>query len=101
MLHSLTASDARFKALAFREGLNIIVASRASAQAQPGTRVRDRQRSRNGAGKTSFVHLLHFLLGGDPGGPLRSEALSTWSFTLELDVGSEKTERHTRSLQQK
>jgi uncharacterized protein YydD (DUF2326 family) len=91
MLYRLVAGDPRFKALTFREGLNIIAASRAGAGGKnTKRRTGDRQRSRNGVGKTSFVHLVHFLLGGDPDGPLKSDALSNWDFTLELDVGAAK-----------
>ena len=50
----------------------------------------DRQ-SRNSAGKTSFVELVHFLFGADakPAGIFRSEALRDWTFTATVDMGGE------------
>ena len=101
MLYRLTAGDVRFKHVTFRSGLNILTATRGlGALAQPKSPAIDRQRSRNGAGKTSLVHILHFVLGGQPDGPLASEALGDWSFSLELDVGSAKLVA-TRSLSTK
>ncbi|WP_261569266.1 ABC-three component system protein [Frankia gtarii] len=55
MLRQLGADDPRFRALTFQPGLNILVADVA-----PGSRDTD---SRNGAGKSSMIELLHFLLG--------------------------------------
>ncbi|WP_239334032.1 ABC-three component system protein [Frankia sp. CiP3] len=55
MLRQLGADDHRFRALTFQPGLNILV-----ADVTPGSRETD---SRNGAGKSSMIELLHFLLG--------------------------------------
>lgn len=48
--------------------------------------------SRNGAGKTSFVELIHFLFGASapPAGIFRSE-LPNWRFEAELDVNGAST----------
>ncbi len=55
MLRQLGASDSRFRTLTFKPGLNILV-----ADVTPGSRATD---SRNSAGKSSMIELLHFLLG--------------------------------------
>ena len=60
-----------FKTLTFGPGLNVILADKSRGAS-------DRQ-SRNGAGKSSFVELIHFLCGAD--------ALRDWTFRASLDVG--------------
>ncbi len=55
MLRQLTADDPRFKSLRFAPGLNLVV-SDTTAESQ-------RTDSRNGAGKSSLIELVHFLLG--------------------------------------
>ncbi|MFD9794571.1 ABC-three component system protein [Streptomyces sp. NPDC059070] len=78
MLRRLSSSDARFKTLEFHSGLNILL-----AEARDQSSFTD---SRNGAGKTSFIELLHFLLGGkaDKSVAVRPE-LRDASFSLKLD----------------
>ncbi|MEL6729229.1 MAG: ABC-three component system protein [Pseudomonadota bacterium] len=80
MIRATSSSLQGFKAMTFKPGLNIILADKS-----PGANERQ---SRNGAGKTSFIELVHFLLGADakPKGIFRSEALVTESFSLTLDV---------------
>lgn len=55
MLRQLRSSDERFKTITFRPGRNILIADKT-----------DRSRgtdSRNGAGKSSVIEILHFVLG--------------------------------------
>ncbi|WP_018352104.1 ABC-three component system protein [Longispora albida] len=79
MLRQLSANDPRFKTLRFHEGLNILVADTTGASADTD--------SRNSAGKSSMIELLHFLLGGS--GDKRSLAgqpeLRDTAFRLHLD----------------
>ncbi|MFK3910063.1 ABC-three component system protein [Pseudomonas monteilii] len=96
MLHRLTADRTGFKTLHFRPGLNIVLTARAPGAAQGNEKVNER-RSRNGAGKSSIIDLVHFLLGGKPTGALTASILADWNFTLELDVRSEWLEV-TRSV---
>lgn len=79
MLRQLGASDPRFRTLSFRPGLNLLV-----ADVTPGSHETD---SRNGAGKSSMIELLHFLLGERTDSsalPARAE-LRDIEFTLSLD----------------
>ncbi len=86
MLHRLAADRPGFRTVEFRPGLNVILATRADSAAQGKARVNER-RSRNGAGKSSIIDLVHFLLGGKgegalpppswPNGTSRSISMST------------------------
>jgi uncharacterized protein YydD (DUF2326 family) len=63
--------------------LNILLADKSEG-------ANDRQ-SRNGAGKTSFVELVHFLIGADARREsiFRSDALVEWTFDVSVDVAGE------------
>ncbi|MFJ2444398.1 ABC-three component system protein [Streptomyces sp. NPDC087658] len=56
MLRRLNADDPRFKGAVFTPGLNLVVADRLRGSASTD--------SRNSAGKSSLIELIHFLLGG-------------------------------------
>ncbi|MGN2637436.1 ABC-three component system protein [Nocardia takedensis] len=75
-LGKLTCSDERFKTLTFRPGLNILVAER--------TEVSDQGESRNSSGKTSFVKILRYLVGGDLPLEFKSPHLEQHVFTAHL-----------------
>lgn len=78
-LHELGSSDSRFKRLRFHEGVNILLADK-TTESTSGD-------SRNGAGKTSFVRIMRYLLGGGIADSLKVEALSKHSFWAKLDLG--------------
>jgi len=67
--------------LTFGPGLNILLADKSEGAT-------DRQ-SRNGAGKTSFVELVHFLFGAkaDTESIFRSDALLPFTFDARVDIG--------------
>ncbi len=81
MIHGIGSDLASFKPLTFGPGLNIVLADKSEGAT-------DRQ-SRNGAGKTSFVELVHFLFGSnaDKDSIFRSSELAPWSFEARVDVG--------------
>jgi uncharacterized protein YydD (DUF2326 family) len=81
MIHGISSDLASFKTMTFGPGLNILLADKSEGAT-------DRQ-SRNGAGKTSFLELIHFLFGGnaDKGSIFRSPELTPWSFEARVDVG--------------
>ena len=55
-INSIGSSDSRFKTLYFKSGLNILVADRTESSAQGD--------SRNSVGKTSFIKILRYVMGG-------------------------------------
>jgi uncharacterized protein YydD (DUF2326 family) len=81
MIHGVTSDLPSFKSLAFKPGLNILLADKSEGAT-------DRQ-SRNGAGKTSFIELIHFVFGAnaDKESIFRSTELAPWMFEVHVDVG--------------
>src|SRR5258706_7116887 len=79
MLRQLGASHPDFKTIDFRPGLNILVADTTSTSTETD--------SRNSAGKSSMIELLHFLLGGsgDKDSLPAHRALRDITFRLRLD----------------
>lgn len=80
MIHRLGSDLASFKTLKFKSGLNILLADKNRGATDGQTR--------NGAGKTSFVELVHFLFGANAnkGDLFRSEALEGWTFDVDFDI---------------
>jgi len=80
MIHRIYSSLATFKALEFNPGLNVLI-----AQKEDGAT--DRQ-TRNRAGKTSLIEIVHFLTGADVGKDslFRSDALTKESFGMAFDL---------------
>lgn len=79
MLRQLSSSDERFKTIVFKPGRNILIADKTDRSS--GTD------SRNGAGKSSVIEILHFLLGMRrlAGSVLENAALQPDRFALRLD----------------
>jgi uncharacterized protein YydD (DUF2326 family) len=84
MIHRVFSSLRTFKNLELRPGLNILLCEKS-----PGA---TEQQTRNRAGKSSFVELIHFVCGGncEPGSTFRAAELVQSSFGLELDVFGEE-----------
>ena len=80
MIREVSSDRESFKTLTFGPGLNVILADKSQGAS-------DRQ-SRNGAGKSSFVELIHFLCGAEAptAGIFRSDALRDWTFRAALDI---------------
>ena len=81
MIRELKSDLESFKTLTFGPGLNVILADKSPDATD--------LQSRNGAGKTSLVELVHFLFGADakPQSIFRSEALKEWTFSASVDIG--------------
>ena len=80
-LHELGASDPRFHTLTFHDGMNLLLADK-TAESTTGD-------SRNGAGKSSFVKILRYLLGGKLDKSLKNPDLNRHVFRTALELDSE------------
>lgn len=85
MIHRIFSNLSSFKKLDFEPGLNVLI-----AQKEPGAS--DKQ-TRNRAGKTSLIEIIHFLFGSDAGKDslFRSKALVDAIFGIEFDLGGKRT----------
>lgn len=85
MIHHVFSSLPTFKKLDFHPGLNVLLA-------QKETGATDKQ-TRNRAGKTSLIEIIHFLAGADAGKDslFRSPSLNEESFGMTFDLAGEKT----------
>lgn len=83
MIHSISSSLNTFKTLEFHAGLNILLARKTDKSTSKQTR--------NRAGKTSFVEIVHFLMGSDvkKGSLFLSEALANEDFTMSFDLSGQ------------
>lgn len=81
MIHGVSSDLPSFKSLTFGPGLNIVLADKSAGAS-------DRQ-SRNGAGKTSLLELIHFVFGAnaDADSIFRSPELADWTFEARVDIG--------------
>jgi len=84
MILSITSSVPTFKSVYFHEGLNVLLADTRPESTEKQTR--------NSAGKTSLIELIHFLHGAgcDKDSLFRTKALVEHSFSATLTVGGEK-----------
>jgi len=84
MIHRIYSSLPTFKTLEFKSGLNVLIAQKEAGATDKQTR--------NRAGKTSLIEIVHFLTGSkaDRGSLCCSEALVNASFWMEFDLGGEK-----------
>lgn len=83
MIHSLKSNKSSFKTLKFDKGLNVILADRTISKV-------DSKQTRNGAGKTTIIEIIHFCLGASvkKDSIFKSEHLQGWSFTLSIDIAN-------------
>lgn len=85
MIHRIYSSLESFKELHFHGGLNIVLAKQSNEATERHTR--------NGAGKSSFVEIAHFLLGAKPDKKsiFRQNALIDYWFGIEFDLNGFRT----------
>jgi uncharacterized protein YydD (DUF2326 family) len=83
MIHRIFSTLPTFKTLEFQPGLNVLI-----AQKEAGATAKQ---TRNRAGKTSLIEIVHFLTGADAGPKsiFRMDALINTSFGIEFDLSGE------------
>ena len=83
MIHRIFSSLPTFKGLDFQPGLNVLVAQKERGASEKQTR--------NRAGKTSLIEIIHFLAGSDAGKDslFRSDALAKETFGMKFDLGGQ------------
>ncbi|MDM8520922.1 DUF2326 domain-containing protein [Anaerolineales bacterium HSG6] len=84
MIYRVYSDLPTFKNLEFREGLNILVSTKS-----PGA---TDQHTRNGAGKTSLIEIIHFLTGANApkDSLLKNGALVRHNFGMAFDLGGKR-----------
>lgn len=80
MIHSISADSPLFKNVEFREGLNLVLADITAESSEKD--------SRNGLGKTSLIHVVHFCLGGNLPKHLDQRVIGDIAFRIVVDVGA-------------
>ncbi len=80
MIRGIRANKATFRPVRFQPGFNVVLADKTDKSS--------RKDSRNGAGKSLLVEIIHFCLGGSAGTSLKKKELHDWRFTVDLRLGS-------------
>ncbi|MGJ9406341.1 DUF2326 domain-containing protein [Nesterenkonia aurantiaca] len=75
-LRRLSSSLDTFRDIEFKDGLNLLLADKSARRSRE---------TRNGTGKTSVIHLLRYLLGGEQLDELKSPTLEGVTFSLDVD----------------
>lgn len=82
MIHAVRANKPTFRTVKFEPGFNVVLADKTDKSSQKD--------SRNGAGKSLLVEIIHFCLGGNAGTSLKKKELHDWWFTLDLDISGRR-----------
>ena len=85
MIHRLYSDMPSFKELRFTEGLNILLAEKSEGATERHTR--------NRAGKSTMVEMVHFLLGSNArkDSLFRTPAIANYEFGMEFDLAGART----------
>jgi uncharacterized protein YydD (DUF2326 family) len=80
MIRAIRCDQPSFHNIEFAAGFNVVLATRTLAATDKD--------SRNGAGKTTFIEIVHFCLGSSANkkNRLMASQLKGWTFTVELDL---------------
>lgn len=81
MIHSIKCNKKSFKEIKFDKGLNIVLADRV-------LNTSSKKQTRNGAGKTTIIEIIHFCLGArvSKNSVFKNKNLIGWTFILSIDI---------------
>jgi uncharacterized protein YydD (DUF2326 family) len=81
MIRRIYSDLPTFKALELHHGLNVLLSDRTASATE--------RQTRNRAGKTSLIEVIHFLLGAEcpPDSMFRADVLAEFSFGMEFELG--------------
>lgn len=84
MIQRISSSLTSFKSLDFKPGLNVLITKKESGASE--------RQTRNRAGKTSLIEIVHFLLGAnvEKDSIFRSNTLLHESFSMEFDLDKQR-----------
>jgi len=84
MIRTIFSDFPTYKSMSFESGLNIVLADKSHGATE--------KQSRNGAGKSSLLETIHFVLGGNakPASIFRNDTLREFNFSMELDLYGER-----------
>ena len=85
MIHRIYSTLPTFKNLEFKPGLNVLLAEKSEGATSKQTR--------NRAGKTSLIEIIHFLAGAnaEKDSLCRSEAIVDATFGMDFDLAGSRT----------
>lgn len=83
MIHRVYSEMSSFKDVHFRPGLNLLLADQSEGSGELQTR--------NGAGKTSLIELIHFMFGADNRSLFKNELLKSHYFGIDVDLQGKRT----------
>lgn len=91
MIHRIFSTDSRFKELVFKPGFNVLLAEKTA-----GAR---KDQTRNAAGKSSMLEIIHYALGSNSGKDsfFAHEAFSGQTFGMEIDLGGVPVRLHRQA----
>lgn len=91
MIHRIYSTDSRFKELVFNPGFNVLLTEKTS-----GAR---KDQTRNAAGKSSTLEIVHYLLGSisSKNSFFAHEAFQGQTLGMELDLGGDRVRVHRRT----
>lgn len=78
MILAVRANHDSFRTVTFKPGFNVVMAGRMESSTTKD--------SRNGAGKSLLLEIIHFCLGGRKGTSLKKAAVKPYEFTLDLEL---------------
>ena len=79
MIRAVRCDQPSFRTVTFKNGFNVVLADKTTTSSDKDTR--------NGAGKSLLIEIIHFCLGASVSTVLKADALKGWTFTADIMLG--------------